>query len=423
MSLLLETTNGFFFLNQPNETLPILKVSDGKQYTAKTKFKAPFVAQETPVKDIQSGDYLLIPRKYSWGERSEVSESFAQTLGYLYSSGVTKCQARQEPFSEILFRFSDEESLKTLGEKIGQKLSPKMKSAWYPLKKVDLRAGFREEEVSEIMGGLEGTPFAEVSPIELLGVLDCKNSLPDFIMDAPKSVVCAFLRTLIEHDAMIHPERSVTSVKFYLRNESPLVLHQVRLLLLKLGVVTALLEKPSIGFSIKNMGYLKKMWSELGIRRELPTGQGEIFFYTPIYAFRWDSSHKWGAPLKQIAENYHSEMVLKVTPFREVGSAQGFENLIRTYPLIEEMYVPRPPKPMPKRSSDEWMREWVGMPEFVQEKVESYAKINFQFPDEESLMKFSEVIEQRLTTRTKSAWFPELMRGSNRYKRWCSREP
>jgi len=50
--------------------------------------------------------------------------------------------------------------------------------------------------------------------------------------------------------------------------------------------------------------------------------------------------------------------------------------------------------------------EWKDMPEFVQNKQEPYAKIIFRFEDEESLQDFAKIIGQKLTNKTKSAWFP-----------------
>lgn len=50
--------------------------------------------------------------------------------------------------------------------------------------------------------------------------------------------------------------------------------------------------------------------------------------------------------------------------------------------------------------------EWQQMPEFVQEKQEPYAQIVFRFETEEDLTEFAELIGQRLTPKTKSAWYP-----------------
>ena len=46
------------------------------------------------------------------------------------------------------------------------------------------------------------------------------------------------------------------------------------------------------------------------------------------------------------------------------------------------------------------------MPEFVQFRQQPYAKVIFRFEDEKSLTAFSELIGQKLTAKTKSAWFP-----------------
>jgi len=57
----------------------------------------------------------------------------------------------------------------------------------------------------------------------------------------------------------------------------------------------------------------------------------------------------------------------------------------------------------PKKSHDD---EWQDMPEFVQEKKDCYAKIIFRFESEDDLQSFAELIGQKLTKKTKSAWFP-----------------
>lgn len=62
--------------------------------------------------------------------------------------------------------------------------------------------------------------------------------------------------------------------------------------------------------------------------------------------------------------------------------------------------------------------EWVEMPEFVQENKPPFAKIIFRFDNQEDLDAFSKLIGQKLTPKTKSAWYPELERGKNAAKRW-----
>lgn len=50
--------------------------------------------------------------------------------------------------------------------------------------------------------------------------------------------------------------------------------------------------------------------------------------------------------------------------------------------------------------------EWTNMPEFVQEKKEPYAKIIFRFDSEDQLQEFAALINQKLTKKTKSSWYP-----------------
>lgn len=62
--------------------------------------------------------------------------------------------------------------------------------------------------------------------------------------------------------------------------------------------------------------------------------------------------------------------------------------------------------------------EWKGMPEFVQEKQEPFAKINVRFRNQEDLDEFAALIGQKLTPKTKSIWHPFLERGINSNKRY-----
>jgi len=49
---------------------------------------------------------------------------------------------------------------------------------------------------------------------------------------------------------------------------------------------------------------------------------------------------------------------------------------------------------------------WVGMPDFQQGKIEPYAKIIVRVESREALEELSKRLEQPLTSKTKSAWFP-----------------
>jgi hypothetical protein len=65
-----------------------------------------------------------------------------------------------------------------------------------------------------------------------------------------------------------------------------------------------------------------------------------------------------------------------------------------------------------------WKEEWLDMPEFIQEKQEPYAKIIIRFDNEIDLNDFSKLIDQPLNKKTKSIWFPKLIRGINSKKRY-----
>jgi len=55
---------------------------------------------------------------------------------------------------------------------------------------------------------------------------------------------------------------------------------------------------------------------------------------------------------------------------------------------------------------EEWEKEWIGMPEFVQNKQEAYAQIIIRFNCENDLQEFADKIKQPLTRKTKSIWYP-----------------
>ena len=50
--------------------------------------------------------------------------------------------------------------------------------------------------------------------------------------------------------------------------------------------------------------------------------------------------------------------------------------------------------------------EWVGMPEFVQEKKEIFKELIIRFETEDDYLDFQKRIEQKLTNKTKSIWHP-----------------
>ena len=64
------------------------------------------------------------------------------------------------------------------------------------------------------------------------------------------------------------------------------------------------------------------------------------------------------------------------------------------------------------------LEHWKGMPEFVQEKQEAFKKLIVRFNSQEDVDAFAELIGQKITPKTKSLWFPALVRGLNTGKRY-----
>jgi hypothetical protein len=65
-----------------------------------------------------------------------------------------------------------------------------------------------------------------------------------------------------------------------------------------------------------------------------------------------------------------------------------------------------------------WEKEWRGMPEFIQKKERPYSTITVRFETKEDMDEFSRLINQKLTNRTKSIWYPFRSHWGNSKKRW-----
>jgi hypothetical protein len=58
------------------------------------------------------------------------------------------------------------------------------------------------------------------------------------------------------------------------------------------------------------------------------------------------------------------------------------------------------------------------MPEFIQKKREPFSKIIIRFETEEDLKRFSDIIGQKLTQKTKSIWYPYKSHWGNGRSVW-----
>ncbi len=98
-----------------------------------------------------------------------------------------------------------------------------------------------------------------------------------------------------------------------------------------------------------------------------------------------------------------------------VDLSQG--NLIKKVGIGEKIDVIRkkPTKRLNKPTKmGEYMKHWKEMPEFETDFSKSdYAKIDFVFGDKTTIEDLTDLLEQNITNRTKSVWFPKLIHGQN----------
>lgn len=67
----------------------------------------------------------------------------------------------------------------------------------------------------------------------------------------------------------------------------------------------------------------------------------------------------------------------------------------------------QPRKIQGKGAEEFWEEEWQDMPEFIQEDNMPVKTINVHFDNYEDCKKFSDLVEQKITNKTKSIWFPK----------------
>lgn len=101
---------------------------------------------------------------------------------------------------------------------------------------------------------------------------------------------------------------------------------------------------------------------------------------------------------------------MKVTETTQYESMVGVKEEEETFGKL--------PIASPDAEDKEWKKHWVGMPEFEQKNNPPYKQLIISFRTEEDYREFAKLIEQPLTMKTKSTWFPRLDRDANSLKRW-----
>lgn len=70
----------------------------------------------------------------------------------------------------------------------------------------------------------------------------------------------------------------------------------------------------------------------------------------------------------------------------------------------------------------DWKKHWKGMPAFTQNTNEPYHKCYISFRNKEDLEEFAKVIDQNISEKTKSLWYPKLDRTGNALVRWIEEQ-
>lgn len=69
---------------------------------------------------------------------------------------------------------------------------------------------------------------------------------------------------------------------------------------------------------------------------------------------------------------------------------------------------------------NEWEKEWHGMPEFEKNDESAFKQIIVSFRSYEDMRKFGELLNQKVTPKTKSLWYPKAEIERYMDKRWKS---
>lgn len=67
---------------------------------------------------------------------------------------------------------------------------------------------------------------------------------------------------------------------------------------------------------------------------------------------------------------------------------------------------------------EKWEGEWAGMPEFVQEDLQPFQQIIVSFEKRADMDAFAKLVNQKLTYKTKSIWYPAADLANNTNKRY-----
>jgi hypothetical protein len=117
-------------------------------------------------------------------------------------------------------------------------------------------------------------------------------------------------------------------------------------------------------------------------------------------------------PKKVKREKKNKEII---EPSNESGIQPYYEERkIKTQPIdlldetkeVNPKFLSKPKEKIKKDYNEEWKKEWVGMPEFIQEDLSPFQKIIVNFETKEDINNFAKLIGHSLTYKTDTIWFP-----------------
>jgi hypothetical protein len=56
----------------------------------------------------------------------------------------------------------------------------------------------------------------------------------------------------------------------------------------------------------------------------------------------------------------------------------------------------------------DWQKEWKNMPEYKSDNLEPYRSLIIHFKNKNDIQEFANLLNQKITNKTKSIWFPKL---------------
>lgn len=56
----------------------------------------------------------------------------------------------------------------------------------------------------------------------------------------------------------------------------------------------------------------------------------------------------------------------------------------------------------------DWSKEWQGMPEFGHKDLSSFSSLIVHFRNKQDRDDFAKLVEQKITHKTKTIWYPEI---------------